>query len=133
MHASRIAELEIDMTFCQPRAQVTELYLHDLFQMLFRERVEDYDLIYPVEKFGPEVAACLFEHSLFHPLVFIPFKRAPIFENPVRADVRSHYNDRIFEIDRPSLTIGQSPVVENLKHHIEDIRMSFLYLIEEDH
>ena len=40
---------------------------------------------------------------------------------------------RVAEIDRAALAVGQAAVVEHLQQHVEDVRMRLLDLVEEDH
>ena len=47
------------------------------------------------------------------------------------ADVRGHDDDRVLEIDRAALTVGQPSVVEDLQEHVEDVRVRLLDLVEE--
>ena len=49
------------------------------------------------------------------------------------ADVRRHDDDRITEVDRAALSVGQATVVENLQEDIEHIGVCLFDLVEEDH
>ena len=48
-----------------------------------------------------------------------------------RTNVRSHHDDRIFKVDRTSLAIGQTPIVQHLQQDIKDIRMGFFNFVEQ--
>ena len=48
------------------------------------------------------------------------------------ADVAGQDQHGVGEIHRPPLAIGDAPVIEDLQHHIEDIRVSFFHLVEQD-
>src|SRR5882672_587017 len=133
MRARGVGQLQFDVAFGQALSQPVELYLDDLFEALFRERVEDDDLVHAVQEFGPEVAAHLFEHGLFHPLVIGALERAAVFQDAAPSDVRGHDHDRVFEIHDAPLSVGQPPVVQNLQHDVEDVVMSLIDLVEEDH
>ena len=50
-----------------------------------------------------------------------------------RAEVRRHDDQRVAEIDRAALTVGQTAVVEHLQQHVENIRMRLFDLVEQDH
>src|SRR5205807_7213930 len=50
-----------------------------------------------------------------------------------RADVRSHDDDGVAEVYRASLGIGQLAVLKNLEQHVEDIGVSLLDFVEQDH
>src|SRR5215510_8811600 len=130
MRARRIGKLQTDVTFGQAPPQPVELDFHDLFQALFRQRVEDDDLVHAVQKFGPEVMAHLFQHRPLHSLVGFALERAAVFQDAVAADVRGHDHNRVFEIHDAPLSVGQPPVVQNLQHDVEDVVMSLIDLVE---
>ena len=47
------------------------------------------------------------------------------------ADVGSHDDYRVFEIDGAPMAVGKAPVIENLQQDIEHILVRFLDLIEQ--
>jgi hypothetical protein len=49
-----------------------------------------------------------------------------------RADVRGHDDDRVLEIDRAALAVGEAAVVEDLQERVEDVDVRLLDLVEED-
>ena len=49
------------------------------------------------------------------------------------SDIRSHDDDRVAEINRPALTVCKPPVVQDLQHGVEDLRMCLLDLVEKHH
>ena len=51
----------------------------------------------------------------------------------LRADVAGHDDDRVLEVDRAALAVGQAPVVEDLQQHVEHVRVRLLDLVEQDH
>ena len=53
--------------------------------------------------------------------------------NLLAGDIAGHNNHGIFEVHRSALAVGQSAVIENLQHHIEDVRMRLFNLIEQNH
>src|SRR5215813_7765921 len=95
--------------------------------------MENDDLVYAIEEFGPEVMAHLFQHRLLHSLVSFALERAAVFQDAVAADVRGHDHNRVFEIHDAALSVGQPSVVQNLQHDVEDVVMSLIDLVEEDH
>jgi len=48
-----------------------------------------------------------------------------------RTNVAGHNQDRVFEIDRPSLAVGEAAVIEDLQQHIEHIMVRLFDFIEE--
>ena len=49
------------------------------------------------------------------------------------ADVRRHDQSGVFEVHRPALPVGQAAIVEDLQHHIEDVRMRLFDFVEQNH
>src|SRR5438132_1135508 len=101
--------------------------------MLFAQRVEDDDFVHAVEKLGAKMVAQLIQNRALHALVVFIIKGAPVLKDAMAANVGGHDDDGVFEIDGSSLTVGQSPVVEQLQQDVEDIMMRFFDFIEKDH
>src|ERR1035438_9590156 len=55
--------------------------------MLLAQRVEDDDLVHPVQELGPEVAAHFLENGLFHSFVVRSLEPAAMFQNARAAHV----------------------------------------------
>ena len=47
------------------------------------------------------------------------------------AEVRGHDDQRVLEVDRAALAVGQAAVVEHLQQHVEHVRMRLLDLVEQ--
>ena len=50
-----------------------------------------------------------------------------------RAEVRGQHDQRVAEVDRAALAVGQPAVVEHLEQHVEHVRVRLLDLVEQDH
>lgn len=109
------------------------------------ECVEDDDVIDPVDEFGPQLLLQVLEDPLLDRLEVRKDLRLVRFGSVdieadvgdavgefLASDVRGHDDDRILEVHRPSLPVGQPSVIENLQEDIEDIARGLLDLIEED-
>ena len=108
--------------------------------VLAGEPAENDGLVDAVEKFRTE---CLFElggHRLAD-LGIAPLRRAvqpgeaerrAAVCDGARADVRGHHDHGVAEIDRPSLRIGEPPVVHDLQQQIEHVLMRLFDLVEEN-
>ena len=48
-------------------------------------------------------------------------------------DVAREDQHRVGEVHCAALSIGDAPVIEDLQHHVEDIGVRLLHLVEEDH
>src|SRR4051794_11054621 len=95
--------------------------------------MEDNRLIHTVQKLRPEVLPHLLEHHLLQPLVRFSRERSAVAQDPVAPNVRSHDHDGVLKIYRPPLTIREPPVIEYLKHDIEDVMVRLLDLVEQNH
>ena len=51
----------------------------------------------------------------------------------ITACIGSHDDDGVLEVDHSALVVGQATIVQYLQEGVEDIRVSLLYLIEENH
>ncbi|GBC78646.1 hypothetical protein HRbin08_02142 [bacterium HR08] len=131
MRLRPLAQFQLDLPIPQALPQPLQLNLHDALQMLLRQRVEDDDLIHAIQELGAEGPPQFREHGFFHPFVALP-RSAAMFQDQMTPDVRRHDDDRVLEVHRPAMTVGQPPVVEDLQEDIEDIPMRFLQLVEED-
>ena len=100
------------MPFRQSLAQAAKLDVDDLLQVLLAQGVEDDDLVHAVEEFGPEMPLHLLDHRLLHALVSRSVEGAAVFQDARAADVRGHDHDRVLEIDRAPLAVGQPAVVQ---------------------
>ena len=52
------------------------------------------------------------------------------FGDVLRANVRSHDDDSVLEIDRSPLPIRDAAIIEHLQKHVEDIGMRFFDFVE---
>ena len=94
------------------------------------QAMEQDDLIHAVEEFRPERRAHHAHHLITHRVGVLPFR---LVHQEVRAEVRCHRDQRVAEVDRVALPVGEAPVVEHLQQHVEHIRVRLLDLVEQDH
>src|SRR5882762_6960356 len=127
--ARRRRQLESELSIPQQFLELAKLQIDDVLYLLLAERAEDDDVVDAVEELGaemlPEGARYL---RLDHRAVF-----AGVLEYVSAADVRRHDDNRVPEIHRATLRVGEAAVVEDLQENVEDIRMRFLDLVEEHH
>ena len=107
---------------------MAQLDLDDAVHVRPGQPIKDDGLIKTVEEFGPEMRP--------HRIHDIPLCRAGIcavgqLAERLRPEVRRQNDQGLFEINRPALAIGQLPVIQHLKQHVEHIRMRFFDLIEQ--
>src|SRR5438093_2704112 len=67
--------------------------------------------------------------SVSHGLAGLPAR----LEDEIAPDVARHRDQRVPEIDRPALPVGETPVLEDLRQDLRDVGMRFLDLVEQDH
>ena len=106
-----------------------ELEVHDPLEVLLGERLEDDDVVHPVQELGAEVPLHLPQHRLLH---LLGPSLPEGLEDVLASDVRGHDDDRVPEVDRASLAVRQATVVEDLEEHVEHLRVGLLDLVEED-
>src|SRR5215203_1534633 len=53
--------------------------------------------------------------------------------DPLGSHVGGHDDDRVLEVHRAPLRVGQAPVIEDLQEDVEDVRMGLLYLVKQQH
>ncbi len=117
-----------DLALLQPLAQVAQLDLHDTCDLLQPQRLEDDHLVDAVEQLRPKGCADGLQHP---PLDLLPGQSA--LSDVLAAQVGRHDDDRVAEVYRPPLSVGQPPVVEHLEQHIEHFGMRLLHLVEQHH
>src|SRR5579863_9933324 len=91
--------------------------------------MEDHDLIDAVEKLWPEALPQDLERLRLHLLVVLAFES----ENELARDIGSHDHNRVAEIHRAAVAVGQPSVVEQLQQHVEYIAMSLFDFVEQNH
>jgi hypothetical protein len=79
---------------------------------------------------GPEEAADFVQDRFLHAIVFVAVESAAVAQDHLAADVGRHNQNGVFEIHRPSLPIGEAAIIQDLKHHVKDIVMGLLDLVE---
>ena len=101
-------------------------YLVDLLAL---ERFEDNRLVDSVEELRQKLALERLLHGPLHVLL------APTFVGDaldhLTPHVAGHHDDRVGEIDRSVLAIGQTTIVEDLQKQIEHVVVSLLDFIEQ--
>src|SRR6266567_6404778 len=125
---SSIAQMECDVALGQTWAQAIDLYFHDLLHLIASNLLEDNHLVNAVDELWSET---LFAQALTHQALHTILVHAIKFMQPGGTHVPGHDNDRVFEIDRATLTICQAAIVEDLQQHVEDLRRGLFDLVEE--
>src|ERR671915_449579 len=130
-------ELDADLALDHLHSQALDLDLDDLAHVLALELVEDDDLVDPVEQLGTEDLAQLARDPALHLLVGETFLAAAEAErlglvDGLGPDVGGHDEHHVLEVHGATLRVGELPVLEYLEEYVEDVRVGFLDLVEED-
>ena len=91
--------------------------------------MEHHDIVDTVEELGAEGLSHGRVDLMTHLLLVLARKLG----DSLRAHVARHDDDRVLEGYLATLTVGQTAVVKHLQQHVEDIRVSLLHLVEQDH
>ena len=94
------------------------------------EPVEQDDLVDAVEELGPEARAHDRHHLIAHGVGVLALR---LVDQELGAEIRRHHDQRVAEVDRAALAVGQAAVVEHLQQHVEHVRVRLLDLVEQDH
>ena len=94
-------------------AEPADLQIDDLANLVRVERMEDHDLVDPVEELGQEAGLQGFHHGVAHLLLAAALLGDLL--DQLAADVAGHHDDRVGEIDRVALVVAQPAVVEDLQ------------------
>ncbi len=87
------------MSISQPGFEHSELNIHDLPHMLAAQRMEDEDLIHPIEEPRSELGAEQLHHSIANIGFIVNLAK------PVAPQIGCHDYHRVLEIDGASMSI----------------------------
>ena len=90
--------------------------------------MEQHDLVEPVQELRPEGRANYAHHLLAHRIDILALLLA---REILRSEVRCQDDQRVLEVHRAPLTVGEATVVEHLQEHVEHVRMRLLDLVEQ--
>src|SRR5215212_6400547 len=124
-----LGELDLDVLGPKASGGPVEEQTRYLAYLLFVQRAEDDDLVYAVDELGPEMMPHDLHHVLFELLEGLVLSGVGL--DPLGSHVRGHNNYRVLEVHGSPLRVGKPAVVEDLQEDVEDVRMGFLDLIQE--
>ena len=111
------------------------LQLHHFEKIFVAQLIEDDDLIQAVYEFRIESLAHSGHHHVFHlgagDIAGTLKAHGSFFLNKASANVRSHRDDRVLEIDSISKRISQDAVFKYLQEDVEDVRMRLFDFIRQ--
>mmetsp|Transcript_18106 Transcript_18106/g.51528 ORF Transcript_18106/g.51528 Transcript_18106/m.51528 type:complete len:242 (+) Transcript_18106:67-792(+) len=128
-----IVDRDRHSTFVKTALQTLRLDLDNLSEIFLAEAVEDDMLVDAVQKFWLEVLLHRIRDSLAHQLL-VAWCIGPIqVQNILASDVAGENADGVSEVDVVTLAIGQSAIVQQLQHDVEDVWMRLFHFIEQQH
>ena len=134
-----VGQFDGDVLFFQSFFERFQLKMNDGGELRDVQRLEEDDIVEPIEKFRSKMQSNFFHHAIFRRLAqfareILAERRSGfyLFENVLGADVRGENDDRVGEIHGSTFPIGQSSVVEHLEERVPDLWMSFFHFVEEN-
>src|SRR4051794_20047315 len=135
-----LGELELELTLGQGLPDAAQEQLDDRLDLVLLQLVEDDDVVDAVEELGPEHLLELAHDATLHVLVghaglVVGDREAErgVPRDLAGPDVRGHDHDRVAEVHRAALRVGQAAVLQDLQEDVEDVRVRLLDLVEEEH
>src|SRR5215213_139280 len=134
-----LGQLQLEVVLGDLDANAVDHQVDDLLDLLLGELVEDDHLVDPVEELRSEDFFEVAHDPVFHVVVrhagLVGDGEADrgVLRDLRGADVRGHDHDRVAEVDRASLGVGEPAVLEYLKEDVEDVRVGLLDLVEQQH
>ena len=125
-----VGNLESEALVRKTLLEGVEHDIDDTFEVIFRQRTEEYRLVKTVEKLGAEAAAQLVHDALARFLGDVAVLVDAV-EQILAAEVRCKDNYRVLEVHGASLAVGYTTVIEHLKQDVEYIRVRLFNLIEQ--
>src|SRR4051794_22361028 len=136
----RLGEVQLELALGQRGPDATQQEVHDRLDLFLGELVEDDHVVDAVEELRPEDLLELAHDPALHVVVrdaslVVGHGEAEwrVARDLARPDVRGHDHDRVPEVHRAALRVGQATVLEDLQEDVEDIRMRLLDLVEQEH
>ena len=123
----------MELLVLEPFVQRGDLQVDYAGDVLLRERLVEDDLVEPVQQFGAERPAQLradFVLGRFADLAVL----VDAVQQRLRAEIARQNQDRVLEVDRASLRVGDSPVIEHLQQDVDVYKRQeqcdmFFYLV----
>src|SRR2546422_362345 len=120
-----VGDLELDALGLEPPLEMAELDLDDPGGLVAPERVEDHDLVDPVEELWPQGVPQLLHDQRPHLL------GALVLAEDVAAQVPRHDQHRVTEVHRSPVPVRQPALVQHLEEDVEHVGVRLFDLVEE--
>ena len=121
-----VGQRETDVLLIEAFQQALQLDVDDAGDFFVGQSVENDRFVDAVEELRTEVSSQRFHHAT------VAFVDRQILHDELAADVGGHDDDRVLEIHRPALTVGDASVIKDLKKDVENIAVGFFHFVEKD-
>src|SRR5690554_4592506 len=129
-----VGQHQIELLSRELLADPVEEQIHDLLQLVHLQLVEDDVLVETVQELGTEVPLQLLRHLLLHLLVVhrlvSDLETDGLLAQVANAQVGGHDDDRVLEVDRTALGVGQPALLQGLEERGEHVGVGLLDLVE---
>src|SRR5450830_88911 len=123
-----ITHFQFITTLRQKFGHMLELDANNFFELLFFQRLEDHNLIHPVEELGAEEPTQNLHNFIPGDIRHLAIRA---WRPELGAQVTGHDDGGVAEINGAALAIGHTAVIQYLQKGVENLWISFLNLIEE--
>ena len=121
-------QIEHDLALLEQFGQPHHLDIDNRPHFIALQAMEQDDFVDAVEEFGPEMGFDKAHHIVPHRLAVLAFG---LVDQIFRPEIRGHDDQRVAEIDRAALPVGQAAIVEHLQQDVEHVGMGFLDFVEQ--
>eukprot|EP01085_Mycamoeba_gemmipara_P004067 Mycagemm_TRINITY_DN10252_c0_g2::TRINITY_DN10252_c0_g2_i1::g.4067::m.4067 type:complete len:259 gc:universal TRINITY_DN10252_c0_g2_i1:1483-707(-) len=136
------AEIDRDLTLRESLRDAGQLQVHDVAEVVVRERVEDDDVVEAIEELWPKVGLhnC---HDLVNYLLrqlatlsvelhnLGVLLRLQVLEQVLGTEVARHDDHHVAKVHGPALPVGEAAVIQHLQQDVPDLRVGFLHFVKE--
>mmetsp|Transcript_80341 Transcript_80341/g.203187 ORF Transcript_80341/g.203187 Transcript_80341/m.203187 type:complete len:256 (+) Transcript_80341:514-1281(+) len=137
-----IRERHVEPSLAQTSEYLAELHLCDVAHILACQRPENHHIVQAVQELWPEKTLHLLVHQVLHLAVVAIIIFIGCLEAQAQAaassllygaatQVRCHDDQSIGKGDSAALGVCEPAIVQHLQHHVENIRVGLLNLVEE--
>jgi hypothetical protein len=115
--------------------QAQEHDVHNLLDVIHIQRMEHNGFVNTIEKFGVEGLFQFVHDALFHLRerhvfsVLLEAYGRVLFDHP-RAQIRSHDQDHVLEVNLAAVAIREMAVVHDLEQHVIDVWMGLFNFVQ---
>src|SRR5690606_2415379 len=126
--ARGVGQVEHDLAVLEQLLHPPDLDIDNRRHVLLAQTMEQDHLVEPIEELGPEVCTHHFHHLRLDILDRLPLVKAG---EELAAEVAGKNDQRVGEVDHPTLPVGQTAIIEHLQEDVEHVRVRLLDFVEQ--